>query len=86
MNKKIQKGKVDILPFNISTYIAGGYRVVTSSGLRVNLLTTNSDEKSYKIKGFIGKSTQLESWTITGKYYNKNKDVHYNDLTLIKNS
>lgn len=86
MTKNIKKKEVSIEPFNISTYLKGGYRVATSSGLRVNILTTNSDEKSYKIKGFIGKSTQLETWTIQGKYYNKNKDIHYNDLTLIKNT
>lgn len=72
-------------PFNLGLYNTGKYRVVTETGLKVNILTTNSDETSYKIKGFIGRSTQLESWTTQGKYYNKNKDYHYNDLVLIKN-
>lgn len=73
------------VPFNLGLYKTGKYRVVTATGLKVNLLTINSDDSSYKLKGFIGRSTQLESWTTSGKYYNKNKDYHYNDLTLIKN-
>lgn len=73
------------VPFNLNLYGTGGYRVCTSTGFRVNLLTTESEDKEYRIKGYIGKSTQLESWTNTGKYYNKNKDYHYNDLMLIKN-
>ena len=73
------------IPFNLGLYNTGKYRAVTETGLKVNILTTNSDETSYKLKGFIGRSTQLESWTTLGKYYNKNKDYHYNDLVLIKN-
>ena len=83
MAKKSNKKEI-VLPFNLSLYEKGGYRVVTNSGLQVNILTTKAEnEKPYKIKGYIGKSTQLESWTIQGKYYAKNKDVQYNDLTLI---
>lgn len=74
-----------LIPFNLGLYLKGGFRVTTTSGMRVNILTTKSEDKEYKLKGYIGKSTQLESWSATGKYYNKNKDVHYNDLTLIKN-
>lgn len=73
------------VPFSINLYETGKYRVCTSTGFKVNLLTIKSDDKEYKIKGFIGKSTQLESWTTTGKYYNKNKEYHYNDLMLTKN-
>ena len=73
------------IPFNAGLYQTGKYRVCTATGFRVNVLTLESEDKSYRIKGYIGKSTQLESWTNTGKYYNKNKDYHYNDLMLIKN-
>ena len=73
------------IPFNLNFYLTGEYRVATHSGLKVNILTTTADEKTYKVKGHIGKSTQLESWTIQGKYFQKNKDINYNDLILIKN-
>ena len=77
--------KETTIPFNLNFYLTGKYRVATHSGLKVNILTTNADEKTYKVKGHIGKSTQLESWTIQGKYFQKNKDINYNDLILIKN-
>ena len=61
--------KETTIPFNLNFYLTGEYRVATHSGLKVNILTTNAEEKTYKVKGHIGKSTQLESWTIQGKYF-----------------
>lgn len=83
MNKENQT-REELTPFDLALYLKGNFRVTTNSGLRVNILTTKSEDKPYKIKGYIGKSTQLEEWTAQGKYYSKNKDIHYNDLTLIQ--
>lgn len=83
MDRENQK-KEEIIPFDLAVYLKGEYRVATTSGLKVVILTTKSEELPYKVKGYIGKSTQLETWTVQGKYYNENKDIHYNNLTLIR--
>ena len=78
------------LPFSIGEFKKGKYRVTTLSGFKVDVLSTDSvdSEDKYAIKGYIGKSTQLETWTVNGKYYAKEKKKekypNQNNLILTK--
>lgn len=78
----------EIKNFTISDLKDPNTRVTTMSGYKVTILTTESNDPVYKIQGFIGKSTQLESWTTLGKYYarekKKEKYQNINNLILIK--
>lgn len=81
----MKEGINEAVPFSLNELKEGKNRVVTLSGFIVTILTTEADDPHYKIQGYIGKSTQLESWTTTGKYYykEKKKEKYNNQNNLI---
>lgn len=85
--KKLE-GNSAIKKFNVNDAQNGNARVATISGNTVEVLTFNADDSEYKIQGYIGKSTQLESWTLAGKYYSKEKKKekyqNMNNLVIIE--
>lgn len=74
--------------FNLKNYRTGNYSPETISGEKVVILSTNYNDEDYKIVGYIGESTQLESWTLKGKYYSgeskKERNQNVKNLLLVE--
>lgn len=63
----------NIKNFSIADAKLPNVRVATISGYSVEILTLEANDPNYKVQGYIGKSTQLETWTANGKHYAKEK-------------